>query len=126
MTTLGMTRNLLLSLIFFSLIANGQKKTDDKQSNVTGVLSNQNPSVVPDVFELGRRAGITEQDHDLLKEVHTKVEDIEGTISWMRGAWWALGGMLTILAVILGFFGTSILVAIEDRIHRARATRTNP
>jgi hypothetical protein len=87
-------------------------------------LTNQNPPVVPNAFELGRRAGITEEDHTKLAKLEDRVDDIRSTISWMRGAWWALGAAIALIVIVVKFFGSSVLVAIEHRLEKARSNAT--
>jgi len=120
MRTLKVGAVLLLAVWFCSGQSNTPKTSEQRQ----GPLTQQNPPVVPDIFELGKRAGITEEDHTRLGKVETKVDDIGTTISWMRGAWWMLGGALALAAAIAAFFGSSILVAIDHRMERARAEAT--
>ena len=111
-----------LSIVLVSLLANasGQTVPADK-SKTSSSLTNQNPQVVPDLFELGRRAGITEEDHKRLDRVTDDVKGIQSTINWMRGAWWALGAALALAIIVVKFFGASAFVAIEHRMEKARS-----
>lgn len=83
-------------------------------------LTQRNPPVVPDMYELGRRVGLSEEDRTRLAKIEDKVDDIKGTISWMRGAWWILGAIILVIAGVIKFFGSSLFVAIEHRMERAR------
>jgi hypothetical protein len=113
-------RKLAATLLCIAGMCSGQGNSSKTVQLQQGPLTQQNPPVVPDIYELGRRAGITEEDHTRLGKVETKVDDIGTTISWMRGAWWMLGGALALAAAIAAFFGSSILVAIDHRMERAR------
>jgi hypothetical protein len=109
-----------LALLFVTWLCLAQGNSRNTAKPQQGPLSQQTPSVVPDVYELGRRAGITEEDHIRLGKVEERVDDIRGTITWMRGAWWALGGAITLVVIVIKFFGPSVFVAIEHRMAKAR------
>lgn len=112
---------LAVSLIFLAYLCIGQPKSPSEPTPGRGALTEQNPSVIPSAYELGKRAGITEEDHTKLAKLEEKVDDIHGTISWMRGAWWALGGAVALVLLVVKFFGPSLFVAIDHRMERARA-----
>jgi hypothetical protein len=117
----------LLGLLGLAAIAMGQTKLTGQESTPTpAALTNQNTQVVPDMFELGRRVGLAEEDHKRIDRIDSAVSAIEGTLNWMRGAWWALGIATALIAVIVKFFGASLFVAIEHRMAQARekAART--
>ena len=101
-------------------IAFGQTQTPPSPAKDSTALTNQNPSVLPNAFELGRRAGITEEDHAKLVTLENRVDDVRSTISWMRGAWWALGAAIALIVLTVKFFGSSVFVAIEHRLEKAR------
>ena len=77
-----------------------------------------------DAFALGRRVGVSEADHTRLAKVEDRVDEIRGTISRMRGAWWILGAVIPVVCAVVHFFGSSLFVAIEHRMETARADAT--
>jgi hypothetical protein len=116
-----MSRTILaVAVLSFAYLCFGQSKLSEPTPG-RGSLTEQNPSIIPNAYELGKRAGITEEDHAKLAKMDEKVDDIRGTISWMRGAWWTLGGILALIAIVVKFFGYSLFVAVEHRIEKARA-----
>jgi len=110
----------IAGLLFVSWFCLAQTKPSDKTQTPVS-LTEQNPSVVPNLYELGRRVGVNEEDHGRLQKVEDRVDDIRGTISWMRGAWWALGVAVGLVLIVVKFFGPSLFVAIDHRMERARA-----
>ena len=113
----------MLWFLSFTCALFGQAKSQVAPATTKEIptLTNQNPLVVPDAFELGRRAGITEEDHTKLVKLEDRVDDIRSTISWMRGAWWAVGAAIALIVIVIKFFGSSIFVAVEHRMAKARA-----
>ena len=120
--------SIVAGLVCMVCYCSGQNKSPDKIQPQTGpiALTEQNPPVVPNMYELGRRVGVNEEDHGRLQKVEDRVDEIRGTISWMRGAWWALGVCLALAAIVIKFFGTSLWVAVEHRMERARANAAAP